>query len=807
MNVGTLIIEIVANVARLIADMQASKKAVADAMGDITKSVEYAKTAFIALGGVTSVAGLQSFVSGGIEAKARLYDLSIQTGITVEALSGLGKIAKYSNTELTDIAGASNKLSKALFTQNEDSKGAAQAIKALGLNFNEFKQLQAQEQFVVVAEAMGKFQDGTEKSAAAMLLYGKTGATLLPFLKELEERGYAVGKQTTESALLAKKYEDNLVTLKIAADAWKRTLADSVLPTMINVTDEFIAMRQGADQFNVAGEAIKITMQTVAVLGANVSFVLQGIGREIGAVAAQAKLMDDAATKGRTWFDPFGTRAAVKAMDSNGYTAISDAVKTDGERALSELKDYEDKILGLKPRIASFADFQRSDKDTSAVKRPRLGLDPADAKTAAAVADGYDALIAKIRAKVELDQLELDTGRQVTESEKFRLDVYKDVEKNFEQLSVDRLLAIDQETELAVAVMKQHEAWKESVNWIKEATDANATYVEGQMQLRDQMQQQVKDAQLQLSQYGLTAEQLHALESARLLDAAAALQRRAALADDVDLSGKLSALYRDQAQALRDNAAARDTLAAKEAQDRNDPTTGAARAVKDYLAEVKRAGDATYGAVSNSIKGLEDLTVTALSGGDARNAAKAWVTGIITEIERLYIVKPLMAQIFGGSAGGSGGGWLGALGSIASAYFGGGSTELTTSQYSTSGFASGINSNYGNEGINFGGPRAGGGPVSAGTDYLVGEKGPEILRMGSQAGSIAPNAGSRDVKVQVINNGQPVQARQSQQDTSQGTIVTLVLDAVANDIASGGKTHDAVQQRFGLNPGGSTPRH
>jgi hypothetical protein len=37
------------------------------------------------------------------------------------------------------------------------------------------------------------------------------------------------------------------------------------------------------------------------------------------------------------------------------------------------------------------------------------------------------------------------------------------------------------------------------------------------------------------------------------------------------------------------------------------------------------------------------------------------------------------------------------------------------------------------------GGRASGGPVSAGSAYLVGEKGPEILRMGSQGGNIIPN--------------------------------------------------------------------
>ena len=37
------------------------------------------------------------------------------------------------------------------------------------------------------------------------------------------------------------------------------------------------------------------------------------------------------------------------------------------------------------------------------------------------------------------------------------------------------------------------------------------------------------------------------------------------------------------------------------------------------------------------------------------------------------------------------------------------------------------------------GKRASGGPVSAGGAYLVGERGPEILQMGSKGGNIIPN--------------------------------------------------------------------
>jgi phage-related minor tail protein len=55
------------------------------------------------------------------------------------------------------------------------------------------------------------------------------------------------------------------------------------------------------------------------------------------------------------------------------------------------------------------------------------------------------------------------------------------------------------------------------------------------------------------------------------------------------------------------------------------------------------------------------------------------------------------------------------------------------------------------------GQRAAGGPVFAGRTYLVGERGPELLRMGGRGGHVVPNAGMGGVTIyQTINAGQGV---------------------------------------------------
>lgn len=105
--------------------------------------------------------------------------------------------------------------------------------------------------------------------------------------------------------------------------------------------------------------------------------------------------------------------------------------------------------------------------------------------------------------------------------------------------------------------------------------------------------------------------------------------------------------------------------------------------------------------------GLTDAIMGAKSLGDAfSNVADQIVSDLVRIAIQQAIIKPLAGMLFGGGAGlgGGGGGLFGSLlGSL------------------------------------FGGARAAGGPVSAGKAYLVGERGPELLRMGGQSGTIVPN--------------------------------------------------------------------
>ena len=100
----------------------------------------------------------------------------------------------------------------------------------------------------------------------------------------------------------------------------------------------------------------------------------------------------------------------------------------------------------------------------------------------------------------------------------------------------------------------------------------------------------------------------------------------------------------------------------------------------------------------------DDLAQALIDGQGAGDAFKNYFKGLVKEIIaqaiRLAVIQPILSSIFGVQFGAGG---------------------------SITGFSGGI----------FG--RANGGPVSPGGTYLVGERGPELLKMGNQGGTIVPN--------------------------------------------------------------------
>ena len=558
-TIATLTIEMAANIARLQTDMDQAKRVVNDSMKSIEQAVGLAKTAFVAFAGISSVDAFVGMVRGSIEATAKLHDLAAQTGATVEALSALGSIGKTSDTSLETISAAMNKLAKNMAGATEDTKGAGKALEAIGIDFATFKALSPEDQMQAVAKAMDQFADGSGKSAVAMALYGKEGAKLIPFLKDLAEVGELHAKVTAQQAAMADNFSDNLVKLKASGEGWKKELSLGMLPALnegaqalLDMTNGTGGLRETIKQLAADGTIEKWTRS--AIIG--LSYLLDAVQVLVRAFNTLIIVLGSALL------------ATILAMQGK-FEAAGNALKTVGAEVAEQ---WSDQTLGQKFRAR--LEEVKGLGTTSEEAKPKLDFTNVMAKNkegADKQTKAYADLLASIREKIAATNLETESGGKLTEAQKLQLDINKQVEKGTITLkdatseNTKALLAQLTAAENAKAVQEDlrkinEEVWKEYLK-STDALQKNALAIE------DKVRKQLEENDA----IGKTKAELLQLEIARLKDEAATLGQIVQQEEYLGLCTRETVAHQDTLAALNKLIEAKEQgvhlQAAKEAAD------------------------------------------------------------------------------------------------------------------------------------------------------------------------------------------------------------------------------------------------
>lgn len=363
MSAGSIIIDLLMRTATLETD---SKRA-AKALNQLKKEAKEVGAAIsLAFAGVA--ASSVAMVKSSIDAMDEMSKMAQKTGTSVEALSALAYAGDLSDVSLQDLGSALVKLSK---NMSDAAMGTGEAMKgfdALGISVkNADGSLKSSD--AVLAEVANKFagfKDGAEKTALAVNLFGKAGAQLIPLLNsgaagldELRAEAVRLGVVLdTETSKAAELFNDNLTRMAAGVRGVANVAAAEMLPTLNDVSQMFVSLAKDETAASVAAEIVKSSIggllnvfQAVAILGSDVGFVFLTIGRELGAMAAQANALGVSYTtvlKG-----PAAVAAALAKAAATGnssfkqFNAISDAVKEDSMRARAELDKFQAKILGL----------------------------------------------------------------------------------------------------------------------------------------------------------------------------------------------------------------------------------------------------------------------------------------------------------------------------------------------------------------------------------------------------------------------------------------------------------------------------
>lgn len=131
--------------------------------------------------------GIVGMIEDVVELGGKFNDLEAQTGVAAETLQEWDYIAGLAGASGDEVVNAIGRLNRGLGVAAQTGKGpAADAFRSLGLSLSDaaVKSGNIDEVLLNVANKFANMPDGPKKVAAAMDLFGKSGARLIPTLNQ-----------------------------------------------------------------------------------------------------------------------------------------------------------------------------------------------------------------------------------------------------------------------------------------------------------------------------------------------------------------------------------------------------------------------------------------------------------------------------------------------------------------------------------------------------------------------------------------------------------------------------------------------
>jgi len=229
-----------------------------------------------------------------------LGKMSKRTGVSVEALSQLEFAASQSGVEMGTLEKGIKTMQRSIYDAGRGLATQTDALKDLGLTFDDLKDLSPEAQFKLIADRLAQTENPTKKAAISMMLFGRAGQAMIPMLNQgadgiaaLMEEADALGlTMSTEDAQAAEEFTDALDklvrTVKMAVFHIGSALAPAIqefinwVRPLVKTVMEWIQNNRGLIE--------TILKVTAVVVGVGIALtvaggVISGFGTVLGIVA------------------------------------------------------------------------------------------------------------------------------------------------------------------------------------------------------------------------------------------------------------------------------------------------------------------------------------------------------------------------------------------------------------------------------------------------------------------------------------------------------------------------------------------
>jgi len=286
MNIGTLTIDMIANVARLERDMKQAGSIVTRHTASIEKSARLATNALGLLGIGFSINGIMNSFNTVIDGLTKLDDASQKTGSSIENLSKIRKITSAFGGDFDSVSTGLDKLAKGMASVDSETNKTNKALDFLKVSARDDLTGALRDPSEVlkdIAKNLQGYSDGAGKTALATDLFGKSGAELLPVLNDMADNFDRVSATSKESALRATAFSDNMGLLKLqVTGAWSEMI-QGLLPTLIKITSAMTGSSSSSSFFTNVAVVLSKALEGLAIGGGVVSMVFKTLGNVIGA--------------------------------------------------------------------------------------------------------------------------------------------------------------------------------------------------------------------------------------------------------------------------------------------------------------------------------------------------------------------------------------------------------------------------------------------------------------------------------------------------------------------------------------------
>lgn len=248
----------------------------------------------VAFAAATAAAAI--LVKQSINSADAMSKMAQSTGIAIDKLSGLAYAGRLADVEVEALGSAMVKMTKGMADASAGTGEAMRGFDALGINIKDSAG-NLKNADLVFSELVGKFsgmEDGANKTALAVAIFGKSGAAMIPMLNsgadglaQMHEEASKLGLVLdSETGQAAERFNDNLTRLNAVKEGFANQIMKAMLPSLENLS---VAMFDSASNTGGLDSAVRVTAAGIKLLmsaAAGVIGTFKSYGEAIGGAAA-----------------------------------------------------------------------------------------------------------------------------------------------------------------------------------------------------------------------------------------------------------------------------------------------------------------------------------------------------------------------------------------------------------------------------------------------------------------------------------------------------------------------------------------